>query len=100
MPCTQCFDRQADAYRADVLPDHLPIVAVEAAQPDLWRKYTGREGAVIGVTTFGESAPGPVVYEHMGLTATRIAAVALQTIRALEASNLASARYPRSQSAS
>ena len=100
MPCTQCFDRQSDAYRADVLPDHLPIIAVEAAQPDLWRKYTGREGAVIGVTTFGESAPGPVVYEHLGLTATRIAAVALQTVRAFEASSLARARYPRSQSAS
>ncbi|HEY0887789.1 MAG TPA: hypothetical protein VGE20_21020, partial [Ramlibacter sp.] len=48
-------------------------VAVEAAQPDFWHKYVGRDGAVIGIATFGESAPAKDLYLHFGITADAIA---------------------------
>ncbi len=73
MPCTSLFDRQDDAYQLHVLPLHLPAVAVEAAQPDFWRKYVGRTGAVVGISTFGESAPAGALYAHFGITAERVA---------------------------
>jgi transketolase len=55
-----------------VLPPDLPCVAVEAGSPDLWRKYAGRSGAVIGMTTFGESAPAGELFKHFGFTAGHI----------------------------
>jgi len=72
MPCTQVFDRQDAAYRASVLPRGLPRVAIEAGVTDYWRKYVGLEGAVIGIDTFGESAPGPVLFKHFGFTVERV----------------------------
>jgi len=74
MPCTNVFDRQDAAYVDGVLPPAMPAVAVEAAQPDFWRKYVGRRGAVVGIASFGESAPAPALYEHFGITAARVAA--------------------------
>jgi transketolase len=74
MPCTSVFDRQTAGYRDQVLPPHLPAVAVEAAQPDFWRKYVGREGGVVGIASFGESAPAPDLYKHFGITAEHVAA--------------------------
>jgi transketolase len=73
MPSTTVFDRQDAAYVDAVLPPDLPAVAVEAAHPDFWRKYVGRRGAVIGIATFGESAPAPALYQHFGITAERVA---------------------------
>jgi transketolase len=73
MPCTARFDRQPQAYRDDVLPRRLPAVAVEAAQPDFWHKYVGRDGTVIGIATFGESAPAKDLYRHFGITSEAIA---------------------------
>ena len=72
MPCTQVFDRQSEAYQAHVLPLGLPTIAVEAAHPDFWRKYVGRTGMVVGIASFGESAPAPVLYQHFGITAERV----------------------------
>jgi transketolase len=72
MPCTSVFDRQSEAYQELVLPLNLPTVAVEAAHPDFWRKYVGRTGVVVGIATFGESAPASVLYEHFGITAARV----------------------------
>jgi len=72
MPCTNVFDRQSDAYQEMVLPLGLPTVAIEAAHPDFWRKYVGRTGMVIGMPTFGESAPAPKLYAHFGITAERV----------------------------
>ncbi len=72
MPCTNVFDRQSDAYQHMVLPLSLPTVAVEAAHPDFWRKYVGRTGMVIGIATFGESAPAVDLYKHFGITSDRI----------------------------
>ena len=72
MPCTNVFDRQSEAYQEMVLPLSLPTVAIEAAHPDFWRKYVGRTGMVIGMPTFGESAPAPKLYAHFGITAERV----------------------------
>ena len=73
MPCTNLFDRQERDYQDSVLPRHLPAVAVEAAQPDFWRKYVGREGAVVGIASFGESAPAGDLYKHFNITAEAVA---------------------------
>ena len=73
MPCTSRFDREPRAWQDAVLPPALPAVAAEAAHPDFWRKYVGREGAVVGIARFGESAPAPELYAHFGITPQRIA---------------------------
>ena len=72
MPCTNIFDRQTEAYQERVLPLALPTVAIEAAHPDFWRKYVGRTGVVVGMASFGESAPAPDLYAHFGITAQRV----------------------------
>jgi transketolase len=73
MPCTNVFDRQPQVYQDEVLPLALPAVAVEAAHPDFWRKYVGRTGRVIGIASFGESAPAKELYQHFGITADKVA---------------------------
>jgi transketolase len=73
MPCTNVFDRQPVGYQNSVLPMHLPTVAVEAAHPDFWRKYVGRNGRVVGMACFGESAPAPDLYAYFGITAQAVA---------------------------
>jgi transketolase len=72
MPCTNVFDRQTDAYQEMVIPFNTPSLAIEAAHPDFWRKYVGRHGVVIGMPTFGESAPAPQLYQHFGITVERV----------------------------
>jgi transketolase len=72
MPCTNIFDRQSEAYQERVLPLTLPTVAIEAAHPDFWRKYAGRTGVVVGIASFGESAPAKDLYAHFGITARRV----------------------------
>jgi len=74
MPSTNTFDKQDAAYKASVLPKGLPRVAVEAGVTDFWRKYVGLEGAVVGIDTFGESAPAPALFKHFGITAEAVAA--------------------------
>jgi transketolase len=83
MPCTSRFDRQPETYRLQVLPPQLPAVAVEAAHPDFWRKYVGRSGAVIGIDTFGESAPARDLYAHFGITAASVAQAVRNRVRPL-----------------
>ena len=73
MPATTVFDRQDSSYRDSVLPPLLPIVAVEAGASDLWRKYVGRTGAVVGIDRFGESAPAGELFQLFGFTAERVA---------------------------
>jgi transketolase len=74
MPSTDVFDRQDAAYRASVLPRGIPRVAIEAGVTDFWYKYVGLEGAVIGIDTFGESAPAPVLFKHFGFTVENVVA--------------------------
>ncbi len=73
MPSTTVFDRQDAAYRAAVLPRGVPRVAVEAGVTDVWRKYVGLEGAVVGLDRYGESAPAGELFEYFGFTAENVA---------------------------
>jgi transketolase len=84
MPCTNVFDRQTQAYQDSVLPLHLPAVAIEAAHPDFWRKYVGRSGVVVGIACFGESAPGPALYQHFGITVRHLVAAVRQRLQRSE----------------
>ncbi len=74
MPSTNVFDRQDKAYKDSVLTAGVKRVAVEAAHPDFWRKYVGLEGAVVGIDTFGESAPGGALMKHFGFTVENVVA--------------------------
>lgn len=75
MPSVDVFEAQDDAYRASVLPPSMRVrVAVEAGVTAGWRAWVGEHGAVMGVDTFGMSAPYQQVYEHFGLTAEQVAA--------------------------
>ena len=86
MPCTQAFDRQDAGYRASVLPHGVPRVAVEAGVTDFWRKYVGAaddpRAAVVGIDTFGESAPAGALFKHFGFTAERVAEAVRKVSRA------------------
>jgi transketolase len=73
MPCVEIFEKQDDAYKESVLPKAVTArVAVEAAIMDGWWKYVGMNGAVVGMTTFGESAPAPQLFEHFGFTVDNV----------------------------
>ena len=75
MPCFERFERQPDAYRESVLPASCrKRVGVEAGVPDTWYKYTGLDGAVIGIDRFGLSAPGDEVMEALGVTVEAVTA--------------------------
>lgn len=74
MPSTTLFDQQSEFYRDSVLPDQAKLVAIEAAHPDFWYKYVGKKGLIIGISSFGESAPGPALLEYFGFNAEVIAA--------------------------
>ena len=73
MPSTDVFDAQDAAYRESVLPAKLRArVAVEAGVTDGWIKYVGLDGKVIGINTFGESAPAGALFKHFGFTAENV----------------------------
>ena len=73
MPCWELFDQQPQSYRDTVLPPTVRArVSIEAAAPFGWERYVGLEGAIIGVTDFGASAPGPVVMAEFGFTPERL----------------------------
>jgi transketolase len=73
MPSTDAFDAQDEHYREAVLPAVVrKRVAVEAGIPDYWCKYVGLDGKVMGVPSFGESAPGGAVYGYFGIDADKL----------------------------
>jgi len=72
MPCSERFDKQTDEYKESVLGKGIRRVAIEASQADWWRKYVGLEGEVIGMDSFGESAPGSTLFDHFGFTKEKI----------------------------
>lgn len=72
MPSTNVFDRQDQAYKDSILTPSVKRVAIEAGVTDFWRKYVGLEGGVVGIDTFGESAPGGVLMEHFGFTVENV----------------------------
>ena len=72
MPCTERFDAQSEEYKNHVLGSDIKRIAIEASHADWWRKYVGLNGEVIGMDSFGESAPGGVLYDHFGFTKEKI----------------------------
>ena len=72
MPCSERFDQQTKKYKDSVLGKGIKRVAIEASQEDWWRKYVGLEGEVVGMDTFGESAPGSTLFDHFGFTKEQI----------------------------
>ena len=72
MPATTVFDQQDAEYRERVLPKGVRRVAIEAGVTDFWRKYVGLEGGVVGIDTFGESAPAGVLFKHFGFTVEHV----------------------------
>jgi transketolase len=74
MPSTSVFDRQDAAYRESVLPKGVRRIAVEAGVTDIWRKYVGLEGAVLGIDRFGESAPAGDLFKYFGFTVDNLVA--------------------------
>ena len=77
MPSTDVFDRQEAAYRDAVLPNACrKRIAIEAGVRDFWRKYVGLDGEVIGIDTYGASAPAEQLYPHFGITVDAAVAAA------------------------
>ena len=75
MPCAEEFVKQDAAYREAVLPSNIRArVAVEAAHVDYWWKFVGLDGRVIGMTTYGESAPAKDLYQYFGITTEAVVA--------------------------
>jgi transketolase len=75
MPCFELFDAQDQEYRDEVLGSGVRI-AIEAASPFGWARYVGDEGNVVGMRSFGASAPAPALYEHFGITPERVVELA------------------------
>jgi transketolase len=74
MPCWELFAEQDEAYRNEVLPPAVrPRLAVEAGVPEGWHRFVGDSGEVMGIERFGASAPGKVVFEKLGFTASNVA---------------------------
>lgn len=73
MPCCEIFDRQDPEWQERVLPRRIKVrIAIEAASADWWIRYVGLSGAVIGLTTFGASAPGSELFERFGFTVSNV----------------------------
>ena len=73
MPSTDLFDDQDESYRESVLPGSVSArVAIEAGTSRGWSRYVGTHGCVIGIDSFGESAPADAVFDHFGFTAARV----------------------------
>jgi transketolase len=68
MPCTEAFDTQPQQYRDSVLIPGVPRVAIEAGVREGWWRYVGSAGAVIGMQSYGASAPAKQLFEHFGFT--------------------------------
>jgi transketolase len=80
MPSHELFARQDQAYRDSVLPKGVKRIAIEAAHPMSWYRWVGDDGIIIGLERFGASAPAPVIYTHLGITADRVVESAKQLV--------------------
>ncbi|MGL4918460.1 MAG: transketolase-like TK C-terminal-containing protein, partial [Aeromonas allosaccharophila] len=77
LPCTDVFDAQSAEYKESVLPSSVTKrVAIEAGIADYWYKYVGFGGKIIGMTTFGESAPAELLFKEFGFTVENVVATA------------------------
>lgn len=83
MPATDVFDKQDAEYRESVLPSSVTTrIAIEAGIADYWFKYVGLQGRIVGMTTFGESAPANELFKHFGFTEENIVAIAQELLNA------------------
>ena len=80
MPCWRLFDQQPHEYQSEVLGKDTIRVAVEAASPFGWDKYIGENGTMIGMTTFGASAPATDLYKHFDITAEKVVRTVLDKL--------------------
>jgi transketolase len=80
MPCTDIFDKQDAVWREAVLPKGMPRVAIEAGVTAFWHKYVGLDGIVLGIDTYGESAPAGTLFKHFGLTADKLVQAVKQVL--------------------
>ena len=80
MPSWELFDKQDDAYKNEVL-GNCPRVAVESQGAFGWEKYTGLQGAVVAMRSFGASAPAEQLYEHFGITPNAVASAAIECLK-------------------
>ncbi len=81
MPCLEVFEEQDEAYRETVLPADVPCLAVEAAHPMPWYKYTGKNGRVICMDRFGLSAPGGALFAEFGFSSANIVKTAEELLQ-------------------
>ena len=79
IPCTELFDLQSDDYKYKVLGDGAKLV-IEAAQPDFWHKYLNQGDKVLGINSYGESAPLEDLLEHFGFTVPNVVTLSKQLI--------------------
>ncbi|MES2415913.1 MAG: transketolase [Pseudomonadota bacterium] len=79
MPSNTTFDKQKSAYKSDVLPEGIPRIAVEMGVTDGWWKYGC--AAVVGIDSYGESAPAPVLFKHFGFTPENVADTVRKVLR-------------------
>jgi len=84
IPSTNLFSSQPDAYRNRILPPGVPLLVIEAASSLGWKSFVGPQIAVIGVDTFGASAPGPVVMQHYGFTLENVCKQAHRVLHKLK----------------
>ena len=94
MPSTNVFDRQDARYREAVLPRGVPRVAVEAGVSDYWRKYVGLDGTIVGIDTFGESAPAGALFKHFGFTVDNVVAAVRRVIEQTDAETQSMRKQP------
>ena len=77
MPCFERFDRQSDDYRESILPSSCrKRVAIEAGVTNVWYKYVGLDGKIVGIDRFGLSAPAGLVLSELGITTESVIAAA------------------------
>ena len=82
MPCAEVFENQSREYRDFVLPPTCRArLAIEAARSDWWRKYVGFDGLIVGLDSFGASAPGDELFKHFGFTAEAVGAAAAKLLK-------------------
>jgi transketolase len=80
MPSMELFARQDQSYRDSILPKGIRRVAIEAAHPMSWYRWTGDDGAIIGIERFGASAPAAEIFMHLGITADHVVETAKQLL--------------------
>ncbi|RSL17483.1 transketolase [Edaphobacter aggregans] len=81
MPSTKIFDEQTDAYKATILPESTPKIAIEAGATLGWYKYIGHNGVVIGIDRFGASAPGPIALDKLGINVAHVVEQAKKLVK-------------------